>query len=316
MQVLVARKEAIARDVFLFELASPDGHALPAFEPGAHIDVEVAPGLVRPYSLCNDAAERARYQIAVLRDPDSRGGSSAMHERVHAGDLIRISEPRNHFSLAPDAPQSLLFAGGIGVTPILCMARRLASVGADFIMHYCARSFERMAFREQLEQGRFADKVHLHVDGAGMGHRLDIAAVLSGARSDAHLYVCGPGGFLDSVRDTAAAAGWEKERIHFERFCAEPLPPQATDDFDVQLARSGRTVRVRTDQSIVQALAEAGIDVPVSCEQGVCGTCLTRVLDGVPDHRDQYLMDPEKAANDQMLLCCSRARTPSLRLDL
>jgi len=316
LQVRVARKQEAARDIQLFEFVALDGSALPPFSAGAHIDVEVAPGLTRQYSLCNHPQERHRYQIAVLRDPASRGGSVAMHDRIEPGGVVRISEPRNHFPLAHGPRQSLLFAGGIGVTPILCMAERLAAIDADFEMHYCARSVDRMAFRQRIADSSYAAQVHFHLDDGSDDQKLQLPKVLASARPDAHLYVCGPTGFLDFVRQGAKAAGWSDERVHFEYFSAQPVSAEGNTAFDVRLASSGRTVHVAADCSIAQALADAGVELPVSCEQGVCGTCLTRVLEGEPDHRDSYLTDAEKAGNDQMLPCCSRARTSVLVLDI
>jgi len=316
MQVRVARKVPAARDICLYELVSLDGSALPPFSAGAHIDVEAAPGIVRQYSLCNDPEERHRYQIAVLRDPASRGGSRAMHDGVRENDVVRISEPRNHFQIRHGNRHSLLFAGGIGVTPILCMAERLAAIGAGFEMHYCTRSIDRTAFRERIANSRFADRVHFHFDDGDEAQRLKLEPLLASAAADAHLYVCGPAGFLDFIRNAAKARGWSDERVHFEYFSARPDQGQTNSEFEVQLASSGRKVRVKADCSIVHALADAGVEVPVSCEQGVCGTCLTRVLAGRPDHRDQYLTDAERTANDQMLICCSRSKSPVLVLDL
>lgn len=224
MPVRVARTERAARDVCLFELTSLDGRPLPPFSAGAHIDVEAAAGVVRQYSLCNDAEERHRYQIAVLRGPRSRGGSAAMHERVREGDVIRIGRPRNHFPLVDRASQSLPFAGGIGFTSLLCMAERPARIGADFALHCCARSADRMAFRERIALSRYAERVSFHVDDGSPAQKLDLDKALASARPGAHLFVCGPGGFLEAVRHAARDADWTDARIHFEYFSALPLP--------------------------------------------------------------------------------------------
>ncbi|MEG1456452.1 MAG: PDR/VanB family oxidoreductase, partial [Comamonas sp.] len=261
------------------ELARVDGQPLPAFSAGAHIDVHLADGLVRQYSLCNDPATRDHYRIAVLREPQSRGGSLGMHEQVQVGQTLTISAPRNHFALAADAPRHLLLAGGIGVTPILCMAERLALLGASFRMHYSGRSAQRMAFRERIAAAAFAEQVQLHFDDGDAAQRLDIAAVLAAAEADTHLYVCGPQGFMDAVLAGARAQGWAEQRLHWEFFAAADAGPRGGDAaFEVQLASSGRVVAVAADQSVTQALRAAGVEVMVSCEQGVCGTCLTRVL--------------------------------------
>lgn len=314
--VRVARKTVEALDICTFELVSPDGGALPPFAAGAHIDVEVKPGLVRQYSLCNDPAESHRYLIGVLRDQASRGGSVGMHTGVNEGALINISAPKNHFALAHEAGRSLLLAGGIGVTPILCMAERLSSTGADFRMHYCTRSKDRTAFFGRIQDSAFADRVHFHFDDGAPDQKADLAALLATPDADTHLYVCGPGGFLDAVISTAKRLGWADGNIHFEYFSAPVDANAQSAAFEVQIASSGRVIPVAADRSVLLALADAGIELPYSCEQGVCGTCLTRVIDGTPDHRDAYLTDAEKAKNDQFLPCCSRARSPRLVLDL
>jgi vanillate O-demethylase ferredoxin subunit len=316
LSVRVASKRVEATDICTFELVDGGGASLPSFSAGAHIDVHLPNGLTRQYSLCNDPTESHRYLIGVLRDPASRGGSQAMHELVSEGDTLQISLPKNHFPLAHEASQSLLLAGGIGVTPILCMAERLAMAGADFEMHYCARAPERMAFRERIAKSSFAAKVAFHLDDGAEQQKLDIPALLATPRGGVHLYVCGPKGFMDAVLATARAQGWPEEQLHYEFFSAEPVKSDADARFEVRLASSGRTITIAADKTVVQALAEAGVEIPTSCEQGVCGTCLTRVLDGTPDHRDQYLTPEEQAANDQFTPCCSRSKSPLLVLDL
>jgi vanillate O-demethylase ferredoxin subunit len=315
ISVLVASRRQEAEDIVSFELASRDGSPLALFSAGAHIDVEVAPGLVRQYSLCNDPDESHRYVIAVLRDPRSRGGSTGMHDRIAVGQTLRISAPKNHFPLQP-AAHYLLFAGGIGVTPILCMAERLARTDAAFDFHYCARSPARTAFVERIQASAFADRVRFHFDAGDAAQKLDLEAALQAAPRGTHIYVCGPSGFIDHVTGTARAHGWPADSVHQEYFGAAPVDTSADASFEVRIASSGKTCMVPADQTVVQALARHGIEIPVSCEQGVCGTCITRVLDGVPDHRDMYFTDEEKARNDQFTPCCSRALSPVLMLDL
>ncbi|RJG13622.1 oxidoreductase [Pseudomonas cavernicola] len=316
MQVQIVRKFEAATDIFAFELARPDGIDLSAFSAGAHIDVHLQDGIVRQYSLCNDSSERHRYLIAVLRDPNSRGGSIAMHA-LKEGELLEIGEPKNHFSLASDAEHSLLLAGGIGVTPILCMAETLAAKGVSFEMHYCARDASRMAFRERLTHGDLARFSNLYFDDAGAASRIDLAALLASPIPGKHLYVCGPGGFIMAVLEAAKAAGWDDHCIHREFFAAAS-PPQASDShtFQVKLSSDGRVIDVPRDKTVVEVLLAAGVEVPTSCREGVCGMCLTRVLAGEPDHNDFYLSDDEKALNDQFLPCCSRSKSPLLVLDL
>ena len=316
LSVRVARKAQEATDICTFELVAVDGGALPAFSAGSHVDVQLPGGLTRQYSLCNDSAESHRYLIGVLLDPASRGGSKAMHEQVAPGQVLQISAPKNHFPLAHDARRSLLLAGGIGVTPILCMAERLAITGADFAMHYCTRSRVRTAFHERIAASSFADKVAFHFDDGTPEQKFDLATVLAKPRDGTHLYVCGPKGFMDAILGTARAQAWPEAQLHYEFFSAEPVKSDSDASFDVKLASSGRIIKVAKDKSITQALADAGIEVQTSCEQGVCGTCLTRVIEGVPDHKDLYLTPEEQAANDQFTPCVSRAKTPVLVLDL
>ena len=315
-EVRVARKTQEAQDICAYELVAADGRALPAFAAGAHIDVHLPGGVVRQYSLCNDPGETHRYLIGVLRDPASRGGSRALHEQIQEGDLLRISAPKNHFPLVHDARRSLLLAGGIGVTPILCMAERLANTGADFEMHYCARSPGRAAFRTRIAASSFADRVHFHYDDGADGQTLDLAAVLAKPQEGTHLYVCGPKGFMDVVLSTARARGWPESQLHYEFFGAEVAKSDSDAGFEIKLASTGRIVMVPKEQTVVQALSAVGVEIMTACEQGVCGTCLTRVLAGTPDHRDSYLTPEERAANDQFLPCCSRSQTPQLVLDL
>ncbi|WP_051378468.1 PDR/VanB family oxidoreductase [Derxia gummosa] len=339
--VRVARIRDEAAGIRSYELVAPDGAALPGFEAGAHIDVHLPGGLVRQYSLCNPPGETHRYLIGVLRDPASRGGSRALHDEVSEGMTLTVGAPRNLFPLVPQAQRSLLVAGGIGITPMLAMAETLAARGADFALHYCGRSRERMAFLDRLAEPRFAGRVALHVDDGEAAQKLDLAALLAGSATErgateagahalvaadggaapapdagAHLYVCGPAGFIEAVLGAARAAGWPESRLHCEFFAAEVAPHAGDRAFEVVLASSGRVVTVPADRTVAQALAEAGVDVMLSCEQGVCGTCLTRVLAGEVDHRDQYLTPEEQAANAEFTPCCSRAKSARLVIDL
>ncbi|WP_027781439.1 MULTISPECIES: PDR/VanB family oxidoreductase [Burkholderia] len=316
LTVRVARKWQEARDICGFELVSDDGSPLPRFDAGAHIDVHLPGGLVRQYSLCNHPEQRDRYQIAVLRDAEGRGGSRAIHDEVRQGDTVRIGMPRNQFPLASDAPHHLLLAGGIGVTPILSMAERLFSSGTPFDMHYCARSADRMAFAERINGAGFRDRARFHVDDGDPAQRFDLASVLAGAPDGTHLYVCGPRGFMDAVLNAARERGWSEARLHYEFFGGAVVSSGADRAFQVRIASSGKVIDVPADCTAIAALAANGVDVLTSCEQGVCGTCVTRVLEGEPDHRDAYLTDDEKAAGDQFMPCCSRSRTELLVLDL
>lgn len=315
ISVKVVRKNKEAEDIASFELAREDGLPLPAFSAGSHVDVHIPGGLIRQYSLCNDAAEQHRYRIAVLRDPASRGGSAGMHDAINEGDVITISAPKNHFPLQ-HATQTLLFAGGIGVTPILCMAQRLSKTGADFTMHYCTRSEDRTAFHKEIHESAFAESVQFHFDAGAAEQKLDLKKALGKPSPDKHLYVCGPGGFIDFVINTARAEGWASEQIHLEYFGAAPQDTSNDGSFDVKIASTGKTYTIGAAENIIQVLNSNGIEILTSCEQGVCGTCITRVLEGEIDHRDMYFTDAEKEANDQFTPCCSRAKSKVLVLDL
>ena len=316
LMVKVTKKTVESTDICSFELADPFGAMLPAFSAGSHIDVRVRRNIVRQYSLCNDPRETHRYLIGVLRDAKSRGGSHAMHDDIHEGDLIEISPPKNHFSLAHSALRSLLLAGGIGVTPILCMAERLANIGSDFEMHYCTRSLERTAFVKRIEQSAYASRVAFHFDDGPAAQRVDVPSLLALPHPDTHLYVCGPSGFMEFVIATALKAGWPDERVHREYFSAAPREAANNIAFKVKIASTGKVFEIAADKSIVSALAQNGIDVETSCEQGVCGTCITRVIDGEPDHRDSFFTKEERAKNDRFTPCCSRAKSAMLVLDL
>ena len=315
MKVVVSRKTREAEDICSFELVHPEGNSLPAFSPGSHIDVHISEQLLRQYSLCNDPAETHRYVLGVLREPESSGGSIAMHENVQEGQEIQISYPRNNFHLEEDAGYSLLLGGGIGITPILSMARKLAASGRNFEMHYCTRSKERCAFHDEISRSAFADKVNFHFDDGPEDQLLDIPALLQTRPEDARLYVCGPKGFMDAVISNAEKS-WPADTIHREYFSADPSAGKEDDSFAVRINSSGELIQVPADLTIVEALLEKGIEIPVSCEQGICGTCLTRIIEGTPEHRDLFLSDAEHEANDQMTPCCSRALSDILVLDL
>lgn len=319
--VRVAQRYEEAPDICRLVLQAADGAALPPFEAGAHIDVHLPGGLVRQYSLCNPPsgdAPAAEYHIAVLRTADSRGGSQAVHAQLQPGSTLTISSPRNLFALAAQADHHLLLAGGIGITPLLAMAEQLTQRGQPFTLHYCNRSPARAAFTQQLTQAPYAGQVSLHYDDGPPDQQLQLPQRLARMPAGTHLYVCGPQGFMDAALQAARAAGWAQERLHSESFTPAPQAQAQAGDggFELELAGSGRIVAVEAGQTALQALLAAGVDLPFSCEQGICGTCLTRVLSGTPEHRDQYLTEEEQAANDQFLPCCSRSQSPRLVLDL
>ncbi len=313
IEVRVADRHDEARDIASFLLEKTDGGSLPAWTPGAQVDVRAPGGLVRQYSLCGPAGSVDQYQIGVLRDADGRGGSRAMHDRIAVGDSLEISRPRNLFELQAQE-NALLFAGGIGVTPILAMAEHLARKGDVFAMHYCTRSADRAAFAGRLTAPALAGKVAFHHDD-DPGTCMNIDALLAAMpRVGTHIYVCGPDGFMNHVLDAASRAGWPESQVHFERFSAPVAEPGTAGGFEIAIADSERVIPVGADQTVIEALSAAGIEIPVSCEQGICGTCVTKIVDGLPDHRDMFLSDAEKAANDCFTPCCSRALTPRLTI--
>ena len=307
------RRRSEALDVESFELIDPAGRPLPPFEAGSHLLVECTRGIVRSYSLCNSPTERHRYQIAVLREPASRGGSAAMHADWQVGSTIRTSSPRNHFPLAaastaPDGGRVLLLAGGIGITPLLAMAEELQRQARPFELHYCSRTAERTAFADRLRTAPYADAVHIHHDDGPAAQRFDAEAAIGRAGPQDHLYVCGPAGFIDHVHAVAAALGWPGAQRHHELFGAQTELHVAGDQpFEIVVANRGVSVVVAAGETALAALRRAGIDVLSSCDEGVCGTCLTGVVEGVPDHRDQYLTEADRARNDCFTPCCSRA---------
>lgn len=309
LTLLVIRRE-LQGEVVLLTLAHADGIALPAFSAGAHIDLHLTEDLIRPYSLCGDPQDRQHYQLGILKDGNSQGGSLAVHA-LREGDAITVSEPRNLFTLDERAGHSLLIGGGIGITPMLAMAAELHAAGRSFTLHYCARSRGQAAFVAQLESAPYAGQVYLHFSDQ---QRLNLDAVLSDVPPNTHVYVCGPTRLMDAVNGGAKRLGYAAENVHQECFSAEVQTGGAA--FDVVAATSRITVQVLEDQTIVEALAQAGLKVNVSCKQGICGSCLTDVLEGEPDHRDSYLTDEEKADGDQILLCCSRSKCGRLVIDL
>lgn len=306
-----------ADDIVSLELQSADGSALPAFSAGAHIDVHLPNSLIRQYSLWNDPADSHRYCIGVLRDPQSRGGSVAVHN-LQVGQRVEISAPRNLFPLEERAKRSILFAGGIGITPIMAMAQRLHRLGADFELHYCSRSVDRAAFVGLLQESEFAHRVKFYYDSGEEAAKLDIATVLRHPDHETHLYVCGPGGYMAFILDSAREAGWNEANLHREYFSAPTFAAANVDgeSFELVIQSSGKTLLVGPEQTALEVLEAAGITIPVSCEQGICGTCVTRVIDGIPDHRDLFMTDAEHDKNDQFTPCCSRSRSPRLVLDL
>ncbi|MGI4855900.1 MAG: cytochrome P450/oxidoreductase [Janthinobacterium lividum] len=314
LTVRIASRTTEADGIVSLELVSPDGTPLPRFTAGSHIDIKLANGIVRQYSLSNDPDATSSYRIAVLRETASRGGSAAVHQELTVGKTLHIGLPRNLFTLEESAPASVLIAGGIGITPLLSMAYRLHALAAPMSLHYASRSRSRAAFLEELRRAPFASNVFSHFDDDAGAPRLDVRAILRAAAPQAHLYCCGPRGFIDHVSAAARELNWGEDRIHVEHFAGTPLLEGAP--FDVVAARSGVTLHVPSDKTILEVLTNAGINVASSCHSGVCSTCTTRVLDGVPDHRDMVLSPEERNGNRLITVCCSRSKTQQLVLDI
>ncbi|MBV5265773.1 PDR/VanB family oxidoreductase [Pinisolibacter aquiterrae] len=316
IDVVIESRSDDRGDILRLDLVAADGGDLPAFTAGAHVEIAVplADGTVleRQYSLWGDPADRRRWRLGILLEPASRGGSRTLHAIAKPGTRLRIQALRNHFPLDATAKRSILIGGGIGITPMLAMAAEIAAAGGDFALHVATRSQARTAFLDVLPG--FGDRVVLHHDDGIGGAPLVPERDLPAPDEGTHLYVCGPAGFMDWIITSARALGWAEERIHREYFHAEV--DASGGAFEVEAKRSGITVTVDEGESIASALEKAGVRISVSCEEGVCGTCLCDVLEGTPDHRDHFLTDEEKAAGDQILICCSRAKTPRLVLDL
>jgi tetrachlorobenzoquinone reductase len=299
-----------APNVLSYELRSLEGIELPPFTAGAHIDLTLANGLVRSYSLVNSQAERHRYVIAVQKDRASRGGSQWIHENLRPGDVVTVNGPRNNFALYETAEKTIFIAGGIGITPIMSMIERMRALGCDWELTYCVRKRDSGAFLESLEK---EPRVRFNCDEEPGGKMLDISALVKAAPANAHLYCCGPLPMLEAFEE--ATKNLPRERVHVEYFTAKEAP--AVDGgFKVVLAKSGQELTVPPGKTILDTLSDAGVDVPHSCTQGVCGTCETKVLEGIPEHRDLILTAKERASNTKMMICCSGSKSEKLVLDL
>lgn len=314
LELRVASRRSLAIDIIEIELVSLNGAELPPFDAGAHIDVHVAPSLVRQYSICNDPRERHRYRLGVLLDPNSRGGSKAIHTSFESGQTVFVSRPRCNFRLSIGTGPVLLLGGGIGITPLISMAYELAAEARPFALHYCTRSSSRAAYLEELGSGTLAHACNFYHDDSPPEQRFSLKAALAQIGSSPDIYICGPEGFIDFAMRGAAELGVDASQLHIERFKA--TVDQDGDSFTVFAEKSGVEVKVKPGASIAKTLMDAGVRLNISCEQGICGTCLTPVLQGIPDHRDQYLTDEEKAANNQMTPCCSRSLSPRIVLAL
>jgi tetrachlorobenzoquinone reductase len=302
-----------APGIMSIELVPPRGGRFPGFEPGAHIDLHLSSGLLRSYSLLNPCGETDRYVVGVQIDKKGRGGSRFIHENFRVGMSVQLSEPRNLFVLDENAEHSVLIAGGIGVTPILCMYRRLIELGRPVQMLYCARSADHAAFIDELRA--LGGKLDVHFDDENDGRPVNLKAYLTEVPADAHVYCCGPAPMLDAFDAACDAAGIPNR--HIERFAAVPqAAPAANHGYSVELARSKKLIDVVPGATLLDSLLEAGVEVEHSCMEGICGSCETRVLGGCPDHRDSVLSASERATNQVMMVCVSGCKGEKLVLDL
>ena len=312
IDVALADVENVARDTNVYTFRRPDGGKLPAYKPGAHIDIHLPNGLIRQFSLLNPSADPDRYVVAIKLDAASRGGSRYIFDDLKVGDALKISAPRNNFPLVENAGHVVLFAGGIGITPVWCMAQELMAQNRSWEIHYSCRSRADMAFLATIEK-LGAERAHLHFDDEANGQFLDLAAAIAKAPADAHFYCCGPNPMLTAFE--AAAASRPKHNVHVEYFTPK-AEAATTGGFWVELARSGEEYYIPEGKKILEVLYEAGVDVDYSCELGICGECVTRVISGIPEHRDSVLSEEEQASNEKVMICCAGCKSERLVLDM
>lgn len=309
-EVTVRQVRLEADGVVSLELV-PDSGLLPQYEPGSHIDLMLPSGLIRQYSLCSPPTDLSFYRIAVLREPESRGGSREIHDTAFVGTRVKIRGPRNHFRLVP-SPRYLFIAGGIGITPMLAMVIRAEREKSPYELVYVGRHLETMAFRSKLATGP-----HVKVIVTRDSQRPNLAELVAGVTADTLIYACGPAEMLKQLEDACANAGVSGQ-LHLEKFDSDGRAAAAATtgaSFEVELARSGTVLSVGEDDGLLDVI-EAHCDVLTSCEDGFCGTCETRVLGGIPEHHDTILTEKERAAGKTMMVCVGRAKSPRLVLDL
>ncbi|MDO8186912.1 PDR/VanB family oxidoreductase [Conexibacter sp. JD483] len=311
-EVVTTQLTLEADGIVSVRLERVDGQPLPAWQPGAHVDLVLPVGITRQYSLIDSPADLSSYRIAVLQQRNSRGGSEYVHVFLRPGQRVRIGAPRNHFSLDP-ADEYRFIGGGIGITPLLSMARAADARDADWRLHYGGRSLRSMAYRREL-RAAYGDRVELWP--SDLRGRLPLDELLSAPSRRTLVYCCGPEQLIEAVRETAARVGWAQEDVRFERFAPtvhEHAPDRA---FEVEARRSGTTVAIEQGESLLDGLLRAGIGVSSSCRSGVCGACETRVIEGAVEHRDDILSAAQRAAGEAMMVCVSRARGDRLVLDV
>ncbi|WP_299847823.1 PDR/VanB family oxidoreductase [uncultured Roseovarius sp.] len=312
MKVRIAKIRDEATDVRSYRLEPEGGENLPEFTAGSHVDVFISEGLSRQYSICSDPADTGYYRVGIQKDANSTGGSEAVFREFAEGQVIEISEPRNHFRLKEDGVDFTLIGGGIGITPILAMAQRLAGLGKSFRLYYLARSEDRFGFADLLKDSALSDKISYHNDAKdGLP---DLAAMIGAHEAGRHVYCCGPTPLMDAVKDTCRA--WPPMTVHFEHFTAVQSDTAEDTAFEVQLGQGGEVLTVGADQTLLEVLRAHGLEIETQCTQGLCGTCEQAVLEGDVDHRDLVLDDDEKAENSCMMVCVSRAKSGRLVLDV
>lgn len=315
IEVVVEKIARAAEGILDIELRRPDGTNLPAFDPGAHVDVHLREGLVRQYSLCNDPIDPTRYRLGVSRSAASRGGSAYLHDALRAGDTLRISEPRSLFALSAAATCHRFIAGGIGITPILSMIRWCERHALPWQLSYCVRSRAHAGFLDELLA--LGGDIRLHADDeAALPH--DVSGMLAGVKPAEHVYCCGPGGLMDAVAARARDLGIGANRVHFERFAASTDERERGGEklFTVTLARSGARYTVEPDESILDCLERHGLTPAFSCREGLCRSCETAIVSGKVDHRDYVLSAEEQREGKSLMICVSRATTEELVIDL
>jgi tetrachlorobenzoquinone reductase len=306
--------EDVARDTKLYSFARVEGGALPAYKPGAHIDLHLPNGLLRQFSLVVPNSDPASYVVGVKRDENSRGGSRYIIDEMKVGDRIKISAPRNNFPLIENADHVVLVAGGIGITPIWCMTQQLIALGRPWTLHYSCRSRADMAFLEALK-ALDPQSVHLHFDEEAGGKFVDLGAAIAAAPANSHFYCCGPNPMLKAFE--AAAASRPRSHVHVEYFTPkDDAAATGTGGFWVELARSGEEYYIPAGKKVLEVLFDAGVDVDYSCELGICGACETRVISGTPIHHDSVLSEEEQATNEKVMICCCGCATERLVLDM
>jgi len=307
----VTRNDRIADGIHMLEFRDAGGQPLPEFSAGAHIAIRAPNGLLRKYSLCNDPAERDRYLVAIKREANGRGGSCNLIDNAKAGDELMVAPPVNDFGLPRRAQDFLFIAGGIGITPIMAMIREVQRQGKRFRLFYCSRSLETTAFLDELSAPEFKDQVVIHYDQGDPARSLDLKPVLAERKNREHLYCCGPRPLMEAVRQMTDH--WSSTAVHFEAFSDAETHKPTDKPFKVRLARSGGVIDVPTTKTILEVLREHGLEVPSSCETGTCGTCRTKLIAGVADHRDLVLAEHERA--DTIMICVSRAHTDDITID-